>query len=120
MLDAMSLSWFCGALEGELVGFMELAGGFFWDMALCGSFVTCCIGFQILYMCSSYAWSEDGCHSGMSYCAYHWHSVLYFHQARRAAEKFCSRGKATVLPENVLRIASCHGLAFTILSVVTQ
>ena len=56
----------------------------------------------------------------VSYCAYHWHSVLYFHQARCAAEKFCSRGKATVLPENVLRIASCHGLAFTILSVVTQ
>jgi hypothetical protein len=32
---------------------------------------------------------------------------LYFHQACRAAEKFCSRGKASLLPENVLRIASC-------------
>jgi len=107
-------------LRGRLLVLWNWRGDFLGHGVICGSFVTCCIGFQILYMCSYYAWSEDGCHSGMSYCAYHWHSVLYFHQARRAAEKFCSRGKATLLPENVLRIASCHGLAFTILSVVTQ
>jgi len=82
LLDAMSLSWFCGALEGALVGFMELAGGFFWDMVLYVVVLSVAVlGIQILYMWSSYAWSEDGYHPGMSYCAYHWHGVLYFHQA---------------------------------------
>lgn len=92
-------------LRGALVGFMELVGGIFLGHGvICGSFVTCCIGFQILlYMCSFYAWSDDGCHSGMSYCAYHWRSVLYFHQACCAAEKFCC----------LKMFASC-GRAFTI------
>ncbi|AQK95816.1 Nucleosome assembly protein 1 [Zea mays] len=68
----------CGTFEGALVGFMELVGEFFWDMALYHYMWVVSslsvLGFRY-YMCS-YAWSEDGCHSGMSYCAYHWHSVL--------------------------------------------
>jgi hypothetical protein len=48
LLDAMSLSWFCGAHGGRAL-VVEFVGEFFRDMvSYVGSFVTCCIGFQIL------------------------------------------------------------------------
>jgi hypothetical protein len=56
-----------------------------------GSFVTCYFGFQIL---CSYAWSEDGCHSGMSYYAY---------------QKFISRQKASLVPKCFCELHLAHG-----------
>jgi hypothetical protein len=111
----------CGTFEGALVGFMELVGEFFCDMALYHYMWVVSslsvLGFRY-YICVLMLGVKMVAtlvclivHTTGIVCC------LYFHQACCAAEKFCSRGKASLLPENVLRIASCihMGLEFCLL-----
>lgn len=72
-----------------------------------GSFVTCCIGFQILYMCSSYAWSEDGCHSGMSYVLTTGAVCCTFIKRAVPLRNFAVGERLAFCLRMFLRIASC-------------
>lgn len=123
LLDAMSLSWFCGALEvrGRLLVLWNWWGGFFWDMVLYVVVLSLAVlGFRY-YICALLM-------LGVKMVA-----TLVWLIVHTTGTVCCAFIKRAVPLRNFVlgeRLAFClkmycelhlaHGLAFTILSVVTQ